>query len=339
MRAGVIAEVGRVRVEEVPIPPLGHGQILVRVRECGICGSDVKMYLGHHPILRPPLRPGHEVYGEVADSSGSLHFKNGDVVAIFPPIGCGSCENCRRGMYNVCRDMKFIGGQVPGGLSEYLVVPQANLVPIPEEVPEEVRVLVEPTAVAVHAAARSRLAGMGPALVVGQGPIGVLVALVLKAGGTSDVVVVDTSPTRVRLSAELGLEAYEVAQGELPELVHRRFGADGVDVAFDCSGHPGALADAFASLRRGGELILVGMQGGLLSFDGVELQRGERAVVGVQMYTHEDFLRAITLLKSGAVPSKLVTMRMPLAELPRAFSLAHEAQGVLKVVVSVGSQE
>lgn len=336
-QAAVIADVGRVDVETLSIPLLTEGDLLIRVRECGICGSDVKMYLGHHPVLKPPLRPGHEIYGEIVDTGRGATLKKGDHVAVFPPVGCYRCENCRRGRYNICRDMKFIGGHIPGGLSEYLVVPEANVIQIPADVPEDVRVLIEPTAVAVHAVARSRAAERWSGLVVGAGPIGVLVALALATRGATDVILVDLNGYRVRLATTLGLEAYEIAPGELLDLVRQRFGADGIDVVFECSGHLQATRDAFASLRRGGELILVGMQNGELVFDGVQLQRGERAVVGVQMYTVEDFHQAIRLLAAGTVLSGLVTCRVPFADVARAFALATNATGVMKVVVSFGS--
>ena len=149
------------------------GQVLVRVDECGLCGSDVKLFSGKHPVVKPPMVLGHEFHGVVEargpDADGP---EPGERVAVFPPIGCGRCYNCRRGQPHLCPQMSFVGGEHQGGLSEVVAVPAANAVPMLPGVPADLRVLVEPLAVGVHAAARAGAVPEDKVLVIGAGPIG-----------------------------------------------------------------------------------------------------------------------------------------------------------------------
>ncbi|MBA2295169.1 MAG: alcohol dehydrogenase catalytic domain-containing protein, partial [Actinobacteria bacterium] len=172
----------------------GSGEVRVRVRDCGVCGSDLKMWAGTHAFLRPPLLLGHEVYGFVdaigADTNGIAHA---DPVVVFPAQGCGSCFLCLRGQPQLCADMAFYGGQLPGGLAEYVLVSRANLMPVPDAVPEQQRVLIEPLAVAIHAIGRANGAAGETAVVLGAGAIGLFTALVARARGLVPVLVAEPS--------------------------------------------------------------------------------------------------------------------------------------------------
>jgi L-iditol 2-dehydrogenase len=200
--------------------------------------------------------------------------------------------------------MELIGGQRPGGLAELVAVPVANLLPMDPGVPDHARVLVEPLAVGVHAARRAAVAPGERVVVIGAGPIGVFTALALRHQGVGDVLLADLSDERLALAGRLGAGT-TVNSGEvdLGEHVRAEIRPEGADVAFDCVGAVATAREALAVTCKGGRAVLVGLMPARMEVDGVTLQRGERSLVGVQMYVREDFGTAMAILASGAVPA------------------------------------
>jgi L-iditol 2-dehydrogenase len=287
-------------------------EVLVRVREVGVCGSDLKMWAGEHAVITPPLTLGHEAWGVVEEhtprdrAAGSGPLAQGTPVVLFPPAGCGTCHNCARRREALCARMRFVGGQTDGAMARYLTVPPRHLLPIDPRVPEEQRVLIEPLAVAVHAVRRARARADDQALVIGAGPIGVFCALVLTAEGVGHVVVADRDPLRLDLARRLGVPRCVRASDERPvpggEGAGGEIRTEGADVVLDCVGSQATTDRALAATCRGGRTVLVGISPTELTVDGVALQRGERELLGVQMYRREDFTRAMDLLAQGLVP-------------------------------------
>src|SRR5688500_5789586 len=137
-RVAVVTAPGALALETRPVDAPGDGEALVRVQECGLCGSDLKLFSGKHPVVRPPMILGHEFYGTVEARGGQAgSVEPGQSVAVFPPVGCGRCFNCRRDRPHLCPSMAFVGGEYQGGLSELVAVPVANVLPIGGEVPED----------------------------------------------------------------------------------------------------------------------------------------------------------------------------------------------------------
>jgi L-iditol 2-dehydrogenase len=305
--------------------------VVVRVAECGLCGSDLKLFSGGHPKLQPPLRLGHEFYGTVEAVGGAGGVEAGQRVSVFPPIGCGECHNCRRGEPHICASMTFVGGEHPGGLSDLVTVPAANALPLDPGVPDDRRVFVEPMAVGVHAARRGAVDPGEEVLVIGAGPIGLFTALALRQQGVERIVLTDLEPSRLALARRLG--AGETALGDE---VREAIRADGVDVAFDCVGGQATATQALGLTRNGGRAVLVGITPRELDVDGVVLQRGERALIGVQMYTREDFGTAMEMLAAGALPAgEELTRRFALDDVATAFAeLDAGRRDVLKLVVA-----
>jgi 2-desacetyl-2-hydroxyethyl bacteriochlorophyllide A dehydrogenase len=320
---------------EKPTPD--DGEILVRVKEVGICGSDLKMYRGLHPVLKPPMVLGHEVLGTVEDPGTSGHTR-GDVVLVFPPVGDGTCRSCRRGEPHLCDAMEVIGAQRTGGLAEFIRVPQENVFPVPAQVPDRLRVLIEPLAVGVHAADRAQATPQDECLVLGAGPVGLFTALALKRAGAARVVVADLKQSRLELAEELGLEtiqslpdaeAYKAALGR----------EDGVDIFMECVGANSAVDLGLEVTRKGGKVVLVGVEPERLMLSGPAMQRQERSVIGVQMYRQEDFATSAALLRDGIIPADLPIDRLflsfPLQRAAEAFetTLAGNVQQ-LKVIIT-----
>ena len=315
------------------------GDRVVRVTECGVCGSDLKMYAGLHPIFKPPLILGHEFYGVVEGDGGTIPA--GTEVAIYPPVGCGECYHCLRGLEYLCAKMRFYGGEFQGGLSDRVAVREKNLLPIPAGVPADQKVLIEPLAVAVHAASRAAVSKGEAALVMGAGPIGLLTALVLrKQGVVGSLAIADLSAERLERATRFGLATVDVNERSLEDYVHEDVRPEGLDVVLECIGSVPTIQQALSLTCKGGRVIHVGNGSPELTLDGLLLQRGERSIVGVLMYAREDFETAMHLLASGllaGLPPEDLVERFTLDQVGDVFyGLKHASIGALKAAITVG---
>lgn len=338
-KVAVLTAPETLEVEERTVDP-GEGEVVVRVEECGICGSDLKMYSGKHPVLKPPLIMGHEFFGRVeAVGSGVSEgpgAEPGALVTIVPPIGCGHCYNCLRGWPHLCEQMVFIGGQLHGGLSELVPVPSANLLAVDPDIPAELRVLIEPLTVGVHAARRGAVVAQEQVLIIGAGPIGVFTALALRHRGVEGILLADLSDERLELARRLGAgKTVNSGRVELADYVRETVRPEGVDVAFECVGSQATATQALASTSKGGRAVLVGIAPPELSVDGVTLQRGERTLIGVQMYERDDFVQAMSILAAGAIePTPDLFEQFQLGDVSRAFSMLKQGPAAsLKTVI------
>jgi L-iditol 2-dehydrogenase len=295
------------------------------------------MWAGTHAFLHPPLLLGHEVYGTVDALGGS---PNGTTVGmhavVFPAVGCGSCFHCAGERPQLCAQMRFHGGQLPGGLAEYVVVSEANLIPVPDGVPDEQRVLIEPLAVAVHAVERARVEPGEEALVVGAGAIGLFTALVARTHGL-EVAIAEVSAPRRRRAAALGLTVVDPGTRPLAAAVTGLVRPEGADVVFECVGSQDTIAAALALTRKGGRAVVVGNAPRDLRVDGLELQRGDRSLVGVLMYDRADFETAIGMLSNGLLAdldAGETVVTFPLDRVGAAFDAAKAAtMDALRAVV------
>ena len=333
-RVALVSSPGSIHIESQRLREPGEDEVVVRVAECGLCGSDLKLYSGRHPKLQPPLVLGHEFHGTI--EVGAAGVEEGERVAVFPPIGCGRCHNCRLGQPHICSSMTFVGGEHNGGLGDLVTVPAANALLMDPGVPEDRRVFVEPLAVGVHAASRGAVAPDEQVLIIGAGPIGLFTALALRHQGVERILLADLAANRLELARRLGAgDTVDTSTVSLADHVRDEVRADGVDVAFDCVGGQATASDALGLTRNGGRAVLVGITPRDLQLDGVVLQRGERAVIGVQMYTREDFRTAMEMLAAGALAQgEALTRRYPLDDVATAFAdLDAGRRDVLKLVV------
>jgi len=325
---------------EVPEP--GPGQVLVRVTECGICGSDLKMYGGGHPVHRPPLLLGHELIGEVAElhPTHRTGLTPGMPVAVYPAINCGRCRACRAGKTHICPNMRLIGGHEPGGMSQFVIAPESNVIPIPAEMPEGLAVLTEPMAVAVHGVNRGEVEPGETALVLGCGPVGLMTAMVLRALGTARVIVSDIAAGPLSRARDFGFD--EVIDGSTHDLgraLATMGFEEGVEAVFDCAGAPDSPEIGLRALVPGGRLVLVGVPPAKIGLDSVLLQRGERDIIGSMLYTPAEFEEAMGLLAAGIIPEAAIAAGRVRAEYrlgdsPEAFeTLASGDAPVLKLVI------
>jgi L-iditol 2-dehydrogenase len=320
------------------IPRPEAGEVRLRVHDVGVCGSDLKMWSGTHAFLRPPLLLGHEIYGTVEELGvGANGFEVGSSVVVFPAVGCGSCFHCDRGQQQLCADMCFIGGQLPGGLAEHVLVRAQNLIAVPDVVPEHQRVLIEPLGVGVHAVTRAHVEPGEKAVVLGGGAIGLFTALVARARGLESVLLGEPSETRRSRAEALGLETFDTGSTSVAEAVAERIRPEGADVVFECVGSEETINAALATTRKGGRAVVVGNAPPELRLDGLALQRGDRSLVGVLMYDQGDLVEGMHMLADGllaALPEDALVQAFPLEDVGAAFTAAKDGTlGAVRAVI------
>lgn len=337
MRQVVVGSADDIRIEDVPWPATPHdGQVLVRSRLVGICGSDLHACAGHHPFIDLPYRPGHEVVGVVDTvGPGVDGFTEGDRVVLEPNVVCGMCRRCLEGRYNICRELTVIGCQTPGGMADAFLVAADRLHRLPDEVDDNLASLVEPLATPVHAVRR---AGVGPGsrvAVLGAGPIGLLVLVAARAAGAAEIVVTDVLPGKLDRARRLGASvALDATAPDLLDTARASLG-DGADVVFDCVANQASMAQAAELVDKGGVIVVVGVASGPTMVPLHLVQDRELSVLGSLMYVRDDMSHAIDLLASGAVDAAdLVTATFPLDRAAEAFAASRDPHQV-KVLIRV----
>jgi L-iditol 2-dehydrogenase len=338
-RVAVLTEPTRFEVQATVVPTPGPDDVVIQVEECGICGSDLKMYAGTHAFMRPPIVMGHEISGTVSAVGSSVELARGTPVTVFPPVGCGHCFHCRSGREQLCEAMEFFGGQRAGGLADYIVAPRSHVLTIAAGVPRHLRVLIEPLAVAVHGVARGNVEPGERAVVIGAGAIGLFTALILQRLGLREVVVAEIDPRRLRRAASLGFIPADVRNQALPAAVAQLIRPEGADCVFECVGSHETIAAALAATRKGGRSVIVGNAPAALQVDGLALQRGDRSLVGVLMYDVADFATAMDHLAGGLldpIPIEAIVTRYSLERIGDAFAQSKNGElPSLKAVVEL----
>ncbi|GAA1386036.1 2,3-butanediol dehydrogenase [Pseudonocardia kongjuensis] len=344
MRATRWHGVGDVRLVDEPAPEPGPGAVVLDVRACGICGSDVHAY-AEGAWITAGARMGHEYAGTVASvGEGITTLAPGDRVAVIPMGPCGSCTRCREGSTNLCAGPRSSAG---GGLAEQVLVPDAEdgkLYRLPDPVTFEEGAFLEPLSVAVRAVRQSgATAGGGPVVVAGLGSIGQCVLRVLAAHGVTDVLGIDVSPPRLERAAETGAAVIDARRTDPVAHVRERWGTSdspyqpgsGNVAAFvECSGAGPMLAAATALTRAGGTVVLAGLAGHVPPVDVDTVVQKELRLRGSFAYTADDGAEAFRLLTGGAVDvTSLVSHRVPLSRVGEAFAAQHAVDGSVKVVV------
>ena len=331
--------VGDRTVELLEIEPRrpGAGEVEITVAYTGICGTDLHIVHGAMDarVARPAVL-GHEMSGSIAAvGEGVDGWSVGDHVTVMPLAWCGHCPACRAGHSHICHNLNFLGIDSPGSMQASWVVPANVLVALPSDLPPEVGALVEPTAVAVHDVRRSGLIPGEQALVVGGGPIGLLVACVARAAG-ADVLVLELSEQRRALAETLGLNALDPTTSDVAALVNDWTDGAGVAVGFEVSGSVAGLDTAINLLAVRGRLVVVAIHATPPPVDLFRMFWRELTLIGARVYDRSDFEQAIRLLHEGAVPgAQLITRIEPMSRVTTAFE-ALESGEAMKILVDCG---
>ncbi|GLW61904.1 galactitol-1-phosphate 5-dehydrogenase [Actinomadura rubrobrunea] len=257
MKAAVLREQGVIAFTEVPEPsPVGDRSVLLRIGAVGVCGSDVLRY-GRGKAYRYPLVLGHEFSGIVEEAPDGGRFSPGDRVAVFPLLADPDDPFTRIGELALGRGYDYYGSRRDGAMSERLHVPEANLIPVPPDMPLVHAAMVEPAAVALHAVLKCDVPASGTALVIGAGPIGALAAQWLRLLGWTRVLVAEVDPRKREVMAALGFEVVD-ASGDTVAAVRDLTGGHGVDCAVEASGLPLTLVQALEAVAPLGTVIMLG---------------------------------------------------------------------------------
>ena len=308
----------RIEAEEVALPMIGDEEALLQVEACGFCGSDISIVAGTHPRAKAPLTVGHELSGRIVQiHTSSSEFEVGDRVTAYPLISCGVCHACSHGNPHVCRQLRLFGFDVDGGMAEFVKLPVASLMKLPQAMPSAIGALIEPLAVAVHGVGRTSLVGVETAVVLGAGPIGLLTALVAQQSGVPHVLISDVLAPRLQLAARLGLQPVKAGE-ELRARVMKLSGNNGADVLFECAGHPSSAREMTALVRSRGVIVNLGVFKKPVEIDMQAVNFKEIEIVGSRVYERKDFLTAIDL--AMRIPLDLIVSHtFPLKEVNLAF--------------------
>jgi L-iditol 2-dehydrogenase len=341
MKALLLKEYMRFACEDVPLPEPGPDEVLVAVKACGICGSDVHGMDGSTGRRRPPIIMGHEAAGIIAQKGrGVADWAPGDRVTFDSTIYCGRCEFCRRGWINLCDNRRVLGVSCEdyrrnGAFAEFVAVPQHILYRLPEGLTFEQAALVEPFAIALHAVRRSPPALNDTVVVVGAGMIGLALVQALRQTGCGRLIAIDVAPDRLALAAGHGAtHTINSAATNALEVLHDLTHGRGADVAFEAVGVAPTVELALRSLRKGGAVTLVGNVAPQVEFP-LQIAVTRELTVRGSCASQGEYPACLEMLARGALSaSALISATAPLAEGAAWFDrLYRKEAGLLKVVL------
>ncbi len=331
MFAAVLKDKQKLSVEEIPLAPLKKNEVRVKVKYCGICGSDLGLYLKGE---RPGLILGHEFSGIIEETGKEVKtWKRGARVVINPLPFCGQCFQCRSGTTNLCAEgLTGIGLQMPGAFAQFCTVSSAMLYSLPPEMDFSSGALVEPAAVVLHAIRRSKIGIGDSAIILGAGPLGLIAVKFLKNMGINPLVVIEPDPRRAQIASDFGADHVftKIDRQFLQNLLGNRGGSD---VIFECSGTAPAINLALELVRPAGTVVLVGVSRVPLEITVRTIVVKEINLLGALAYT-TDFQRAIQFLERKVIsPKELVSEIVPLNEIDTAFNRCLGQGKPLKVLI------
>jgi threonine dehydrogenase-like Zn-dependent dehydrogenase len=326
-----------VKTEDIEQPVCAEGEALIRVHSAGICGTDLAIYTGKHPRAKAPLVMGHEFAGEIVD----LHSREagpdlaiGDKVTVYPLLTCGHCWACKNGVSHVCRDLKLIGIDRDGAFSEYVNVPLDLILKYPEDLTYDQGALIEPLAVGVHAVEMAGERNWLTAVVIGSGPIGLLVALCLRHAGVETIVTSDINAHRLKRSKKLGFKIFDSAEGDLVKFVNETTRDEGADIVFECAGSSSAAFQACALVRPRGKVVVVSTHKEPHAVDLQRINFREITMIGTRVYTRNSYQKALQMIKDLPYDA-LISHKLDIANAVEGFALLQKPEDVCKVIINI----
>ncbi len=296
MKAAVTTTWNHIEILERPVPEPGPNESLVRVLYAGICGSDVHIYQGHHPTAKAPVIQGHEFVGILEKIGPGLSPKAqiGQRVVVEPLLSCGVCEACRVGHWHVCRKLGLLGIHADGAFAQYVRVPSTKIIKVPDHLDHKIAALSEPFAVGFHVCRRADLHNGETVLVVGAGPIGLIVGMVAAISGAS-VTFAEVNAARIEQARAMGFSVFDSSQDAMQH-VNQITSGEGFDVVIEVSGsQPGTLLAAEACKIRG-RMVQVGFFAKRPEADLMKVIFKELTIIGSRVYTFDDFQRTVPML-------------------------------------------
>lgn len=338
MKAQVVKAPYQMEYTEVPIPEINDDEVLIKVKVCGICGSDWSIYTGKYAADKLPMITGHEFWGEITKAGkNARNLKVGDRVAVDICLTCGTCYFCRRGDGLLCETFTQLGIHTDGGFAEYVKAPWKNCYKLPDELDDYTAAFVEPLTAVIHAAQRMDAKIGSSVAVIGCG-LGILHGALAKARACAPVIVIGDDAARLATAKKLGADI-TININEVDDVVaevKRITGGVGVDYVIEAVGTTKTYEQAFKMLRRGGKIEAFGIaaQGETAALEPYEFVLGEKKVSGSCAGIGNNWGEAITLLKYGIIdPRPMFSMAVSLAELETALKEIREKKNLVKVFV------
>ena len=342
MKAARFYNVGQpLSVEEVPVPEPRNGEVLLKVRACGICGSDIHVvYEGSTPTAFQPITLGHEFSGEIYEIGTAVEgWEIGDRVAVSCIVSCGQCLNCLSGNQQICSKRAALGVHFNGGLAEYATVPAKNIAKLTDTIPfDQGAILTDAVATPYHAITRrGKLVGGETVAVVGCGGLGIHAIQLAKLFGASMVIGVDTSEVALGRARERGSDLVcRADKGNAIDIVREATGGLGVDMSLECVGRRKSIELAIACLRPGGRAVVVGLGSEeITTLPPNEFVRGEYELRGSYAFTVREIEEIIRLVAGGKLDiSSSITKRISLDEINEGLEALYKKKGnPIRIVV------
>jgi L-gulonate 5-dehydrogenase len=334
VKAVVLEKPRTIQVTEPDPPHRADGQALVRLRLAGICGSDLAAYRGVSPLVRYPRVLGHELLVDIVEAPDRPDLV-GKRAVVEPLLPCGTCRVCRRGRYNCCPHLQVMGVHVDGGLRDLTAINISQLYPVPNEMPDQVAVLAEPTSIAYRAVQRSEIEAGHTAVVFGAGAVGLLIAQLLVRGRGCRALVIDIDPWRLRVAEAVGGIPLAGDREHLMNAVAKATGGEMASVVFEVTGNAICTRMTTDLVAYTGRIILIGWNKGPTEIDTVTLMQKEVELRGSRNSTGA-FPPVLQLLADSMVdPDLLITHHFGLGEAAAAFTVLDQGQEpALKILIA-----
>lgn len=335
MKAAVFHSARDITIEDVPEPRVEPDGVVIKVKACGICGSDLHLYKrgGQEGTIL-----GHEFSGDIVEIGANVtDVEKGDRVTAMCGRGCGQCYWCRQGQQIRCRKLAFLGYGIPGAFAQYVSVPFFKIgmyaVKLPDTLTYEEGATAEPTAVALYSVTQAQPQPDNTVVIIGAGMIGLCTVQVLKAFGVNQVIVSEPREKRLKLAKESGASlVVDAGREDIVSIVNEVTSGKGADIVFECAGLPTTYQQAIEMVHRGGKVELVGLYEQPITWDPSFVVTNDITLIGCGL--RWDLPGAVDLLQSGKVNTKpLVTHEFPLDKVKEAFETQLGAEDAVKVLV------
>lgn len=295
MKAALLKDWETLEITDMPKPKANKGEAVIKVKYAGVCGSDITVYSGKHPSATVPVVVGHEILGTIEEIEENDEFKVGDRVTVEPLISCHECEACKNGHQHVCKSLKLLGIHENGGYAEYTKASIKKLVKIPENLSDECATLAEPFGVGAHVTARSQIKPNQKALVIGGGPIGIIVALCAQKRG-ADVMISEVNTGRIALAEKMGIPCVNPSTCDINAVIAEKTDGNGFDVVYEASGSKAGILLSTDACKIRGNIVPLGLGGAPVEFVLGKVSFKEMSVIGSRVYTFEDFCEGVKML-------------------------------------------
>ncbi len=344
MKAAVLEGIERIAVREVPDPQIEEDELLVNVKSCAVCGSDVRIYHSGHSMVKPPQIVGHEIAGVVVEvGPGVADFQEGDRLTIAPSIPCGNCHFCKRGFYNICNNLIGIGHNYPGGFAEYMIIPApalkaGNVLRIPANLSYDEGCISEPLACVINGQELSSIDQEDTLAVIGAGPIGCMHVALAKAQGINRVILSELSEQRLEIARGFAADVYiDASREDTVEKVLEVTEGIGADVVIVAAPSKTAQQQALEMVSKRGRINFFGglpRTDSVIQIDSNIIHYKEILLHGAHGSTARQHKAALELFSTRKIdPSAFITHRFPLDRIEEAFNIVESAAG-MKVVIN-----